>query len=457
MCTGKYIECSKVTETKSRRRMTKREQKVMALHNRLPELSVAQRRWMLGLFDSVGYYWKRGEVWCQRCGHIEHLEAPDLAVSLDCCDYICPECGHRLLLKHWSQMHGKANEGINVGMYATVVTTIGGQQVFRTYMSQRCNVKGEPTRYEQHPIYENWVDEQGREVILSRQYSRSIWHLTWLYYSEWSVKKHNGGCSGYYVSQDLYDIRDNWYYPIWRMAAKVRRNGWRKVFQDVRMQDLWGVSPVKMVQALLMYPECEMLVKNGQLKMFHYLLLHGREDMAKYIPSIRICNRNGYIIDDPGIWCDYIDVLQHFGKDVHNAHYVCPEDLSQEHDRWMRKKIDGDMKLAEKFYKKDKGRYFGICFGNDHIVVTVIRSIADMALEGKYMNHCVYKNEYYKKKNSLILSARDMSGNRLETIEVSLRTWQVLQSRGVCNNPTKYHDEIIRLVNENMYQLKKVA
>jgi hypothetical protein len=89
--------------------------------------------------------------------------------------------------------------------------------------------------------------------------------------------------------------------------------------------------------------------------------------------------------------------------------------------------------------------------------VTVIRSIADMALEGKYMNHCVYKNEYYKKKNSLILSARDMSGNRLETVEISLRNWCVIQSRGISNNPTQYHDEIVRLVNENMYQFKKVA
>ena len=456
MCTGKYIECSKVVTTKPTKRMTKREQRVMDMHQRLPEISPRQREWMRKNFPMVGYYWKRGEVWCQHCGHVEKVSIPELAVSLEYDDYICPACNSRLTLKHHAEKHGRRDEEY-MGQYKTIVTSCGGMQVFRTYLVERRNVKGEPTEYREHDIYENWVDGEGREVIISRQYHRSVWNLRWEYDSPWSVKKHNGGCSGYYVSQDLYDIRNNWFYPIWRMSPNVRRNGWRKVFQDVRMQDLWGVSPVKMVQALLMYPECEMLVKNGQLKMFHYLLLHGREDVAKYIPSIRICNRNGYIIDDPGIWCDYIDVLQHFGKDVHNAHYVCPEDLSQAHDRWMRKKIDGDMKLAEKFYKKDKGRYFGICFGNDHIVVTVIRSIADMALEGKYMNHCVYKNEYYKKKNSLILSARDMSGNRLETVEISLRNWCVLQSRGISNNPTQYHDEIVRLVNENMYQFKKAV
>lgn len=468
MCTGKYIECSKVTTTKPTRRMTKREQRVMALHNRLPELSAAQRRWMLSLFDDIGYYWKRGEVWCQRCGHIEHLDVPELAVSLDCCDYICPECGHRLLLKHFSQMHGSAKTGLNVGFLTTVVTTMGGQQVFRTYLSERCNVKGEPTRYDQHAIFENWIDEQGREVILSRQYSRSLWHMTWQYESEWSVKKHNGHCSGYYVTSDLFDISGHWFYPQWRMSKVVMRNGWRMDIAKAYDHSPYSTSPVLLVQNLLKYPECEMLMKNGQKMMFYHLVSKGVEEMAKYIPSIRICNRNKYIIEDAGIWCDYIDMLEYFGKDVRNVHYVCPSDLRKAHDRLLKKKIDREFreKLTkdiarsvkyEKAYREQKGRYFGICFGNENIVITVICSVKEMAMEGEMMHHCVFANAYYKKADSLILSARDSRGLRLETVEVSLRTWQVLQSRGVCNNPTKYHDEIIRLVNENMYQFKKVA
>ena len=33
-----------------------------------------------------------------------------------------------------------------------------------------------------------------------------------------------------------------------------------------------------------------------------------------------------------GIWTDYLRMLDRCGKDLHNAHYVCPADLKAEHD-----------------------------------------------------------------------------------------------------------------------------
>lgn len=74
---------------------------------------------------------------------------------------------------------------------------------------------------------------------------------------------------------------------------------------------------------------------------------------------------------------------------------------------------------------------------------------------GRAMRHCVFVNEYYKKDNSLILSAKDKDGNRLETIEVNTKTFQVIQSRGVCNQNTPHHNEIINLVNNNMYRIRQ--
>ena len=62
------------------------------------------------------------------------------------------------------------------------------------------------------------------------------------------------------------------------------------------------------------------------------------------------------------------------------------------------------------------------------------------------MHHCV--SGYHNKANSLILSAT-IDGKRIETIEVSLKTLKVVQSRGVCNSNTEYHDRIIRLVEDN--------
>nr|WP_080904111.1 PcfJ domain-containing protein [Parabacteroides sp. Marseille-P3160] len=64
-----------------------------------------------------------------------------------------------------------------------------------------------------------------------------------------------------------------------------------------------------------------------------------------------------------------------------------------------------------------------------------------------HKHHCV--GGYYSKTDSLILSAC-IDGKKIETIEISLSKLQVIQSRGVCNKNTKYHNQIINLVENNI-------
>ena len=87
-----------------------------------------------------------------------------------------------------------------------------------------------------------------------------------------------------------------------------------------------------------------------------------------------------------------------------------------------------------------------VTYGADAICVKVIESVEEMAEEGRTMHHCV--GGYHKRKDSLILSAT-IDGKRIETIEVSLKTFEVVQCRGVCNENSEYHDRIIALVNKN--------
>lgn len=72
------------------------------------------------------------------------------------------------------------------------------------------------------------------------------------------------------------------------------------------------------------------------------------------------------------------------------------------------------------------------------------------------MHHCCYECGYYKKKQSLVLSAR-IEDRRIETVEVSLKSFKVVQSRGVCNENTEYHDRIISLVEKNMNRIRRCA
>ena len=73
--------------------------------------------------------------------------------------------------------------------------------------------------------------------------------------------------------------------------------------------------------------------------------------------------------------------------------------------------------------------------------------------EGRAMHHCVFDGSYFLRPESLVLSAT-IDGNRVETVEISLKTLKVVQSRGVCNQNTEHHDRIVKLVKKNMKQIR---
>lgn len=112
------------------------------------------------------------------------------------------------------------------------------------------------------------------------------------------------------------------------------------------------------------------------------------------------------------------------------------------------------MKDIADFYGRMK-KFFGLKIVEDNLVIYPLESITQYYQEGKAMHHCVYRNEYYRRPECLILSARDIEGNRLETIEVNLKTFDIVQSRAVCNGESQYHDQIVKLVNKNMNLIRQ--
>jgi hypothetical protein len=145
--------------------------------------------------------------------------------------------------------------------------------------------------------------------------------------------------------------------------------------------------------------------------------------------------------------------------------------LEEEHLRLVEKvhRIEARRKLQEQIeqiqrsdvrYRQVRGMFFGCSFGNDNITVRVLNSVGQFLEEGTVMQHCVFTNEYYddvRHPGSLILSARDKQGNRIETVEVDIDSWHVVQSRGYKNNTTAQHDAIVKLVNDNMNLLRQAA
>lgn len=77
------------------------------------------------------------------------------------------------------------------------------------------------------------------------------------------------------------------------------------------------------------------------------------------------------------------------------------------------------------------------------------KCLPDIFKEGKLLHHCVFSNAYYKREDSLIMSAT-VDGRRMETVEFSLSRMEVCQCRGKSNQLSAYHDRILNLVRDNI-------
>ena len=239
-------------------------------------------------------------------------------------------------------------------------------------------------------------------------------------------------------------------YPKFKVTDILRRNGFKDNF--------YGIVPTRLIPALLTDSRVETLLKAGRTDHLRYFLGNKRT-FEELWQSYKIAVRNGYDITDISLWSDYVDTLRRLGKDIHNPKYLCPADLKAEHDRRHeellrlreREEIEQKQQKAmedEKRFRELKSKFFGIAFTDGTIQVHVLESVQEHLEEGVSMHHCVFSNAYYLKEDSLILSAT-IEGKRIETIEVSLRTLEVVQSRGVCNKNTEYHEQIVNLVNAN--------
>ncbi|MRY89947.1 Cas9 inhibitor AcrIIA9 family protein [Parabacteroides distasonis] len=96
----------------------------------------------------------------------------------------------------------------------------------------------------------------------------------------------------------------------------------------------------------------------------------------------------------------------------------------------------------------NKSKFFGLVITDEEIIVKVLESIDEYYNEGKTQGICVFGSGYYKKADTLILSAR-IGDEIIETVEVDLRTLEVVQCHGKHNQDTEYHERIIDLVNKN--------
>lgn len=407
------------------------QQQVVEVSNTLPAITKEQIQWGYdNAIEYLGYRSKKGIITCSKCGHSWQGEG-ELITTILGCD--CPNCKSKLTVK------ATAKRTFNDSYYMTVIDTHKGYQVLRTIMLGYTSKIGELPKYSASEVMQRWIASDGKYCTFAklRQTMGTMYYDSWLYHTPLELRQ----------EIDVYNrIYTGAVHPKQKLIPELKRAGYKKA--------LYNQKPLDLFRILLTDSKAETLIKAKQAKLLKRIMDNGWKNIDNYWQSIKICIRNNYKIKDATLWCDYIDLLRFFGKDLFNAKYVCPNNLKAEHDRYVAKKAKADAQLEiekqlvkEDSFREAKAKFFGLIFSDGLINVRVLESVAEIITEGKAMHHCV--GSYHSKEDSLILSAC-IAGKRIETIEVSISQLKVIQSRGVCNKNTKYHNQIIDLVNQNI-------
>ena len=405
------------------------EKAVLEQSKHLRPITKTQSKWAFReCIDHFAYRLPKGRTTCMDCGHSWGMNK-----QRETCT--CPHCRVKLQVKETYERKLQQKQ------YFTLLTTCGEFQVLRMFLLIVGMEKGYEAQTSIIEIGQYWWNMQGRKVVVAIQRVLGHYVDTFSYYSPMAIRNDN---------EAYQHIANSPIYPKFKVTDILRRNGFKDNF--------YGIVPTQLIPALLTDSRVETLLKAGSTDHLHYFL-GNRRPFEELWQSYKIAVRNGYEIADISLWSDYVDTLRRLGKDIHNPKYLCPTDLKGEHDRRHeellrqreKEEIEQKQKKAmedEKRFKELKSKFFGICFTDGTIQVHVLESVQEHLEEGVSMHHCVFSNAYYLKEDSLILSAT-IEGKRIETIEVSLRTLEVVQSRGVCNKNTEYHEQIVNLVNAN--------
>ncbi|WP_195579141.1 PcfJ domain-containing protein [Bacteroides intestinalis] len=419
---------------------TKLQVRVTELSSSLPNIEKKMLDWAkVDCLEHKGYATK-SRVICMDCGE---RFSPELVNRKRA---VCPHCGIKLKVEQSRCRTDKQH------VYIAIAETCNEFQIIRNFELIAYYRADEVPRYYFHEVLQHWVIPNGKQTVIARNHTINWCCDSW----NGDMEIRNEYRRHYYSSGVRYDIYPSKYHPDSTFMPEYRLYGIDSKLQGVTFLEAIKIFPVN--------PKAETLLKAKQFQ----LLAHCCDNpthIERYWTSIKICIRNKYIIKDTKLWIDYLDLLRHFNKDLHNAHYVCPISIKKEHDKLVIKKRrvqereEAERKRRkamehEKKFQKLKSKFFGLQFSDGLIKIKMLESVQEFMEEGDIMHHCVFTNEYYLKPNSLILSAM-IKGKHIETIEVDLKKLDIVQSRGVCNTNSKFHDRIIGLVKKNMNLIRQ--
>lgn len=420
---------------------TSLEYNITALSATLDSITEKQQIWaQKKIFLNWGVI-SRNKFHCLECSYVwkEESNKPINPKTIH-----CPSCLKKLKIFEYNQVYFKEIE------YWSVVTVTENFQVVRILCSYKHMKKNQVPHYAHFEVMQHWITPLGEVRTLSKSTNAFAQAFdSWKMYTNLEIRP-----KGFQKTNKFY-INPYRIYPVRQTLPIIKRNGFKYSFHNIAPQILFT--------AILKDSYAETLLKAKQIKLLSYYLGATQQRIKENWQAVKMVLKTNYYIKDYNLWEDYIALLKYFKKDLCNSAIVCPKCLNESHNRLVAKKREIQRKLkmeqmrheiaeAQKRYAKEKKHFFGLAFSYGNLKISVIENVRHFMEEGDLLQHCVFTNEYYTKKDSLLFSAR-IANTPIETVEVSLSKMEIIQSRGIKNKASKHHSQILKLINKNLYQI----
>lgn len=394
-----------------------------------------------------------GNCLCTACKHTWHIKD----ISAD--KLKCPHCGKTFDVVH----HKRKQKTYN---YFTVLTTKANMQVVSWYLVKRTVSKTEDD-FEFAHVGSEWIREDGKCYSVELPRYTMCWRKDqWIFGEEMELRKRSM-FARYLTSSASYNVR---------VLPKLKRNGWAKTTQFAGYE-------TEVMRNLLSNKNFESWFKVG-----HYGVcwdwMHREYNYNNYwaakptmkpneLTMIKLANRKHIVFDTQDKWCDYLDYmkdLEYMQQDIHNPQILLPENFQEMHMHWheraqrrhereqarqreqwaiedMQRKAERD-KLAKQWIIKYTNGFSDMQLINGNFTILPLITMDDFKCEASHMHHCIAS--YYGKQDTLLLSI-EHDGKKCETAEINLLgKGTIIQCRGVNNQSSDYHNEIIKMLRSSM-------
>ena len=416
----------------------------------------AVKRWAHRTCIRPGAMASGRKAWCTECGQ----EFPfDLPKGKGRHYTVCPHCGKRLLVTPSRKKSFYEN-----GFFQQLDTD-GEYQIIRMYEYEYSGRVGRESWTGFKHVYELWLGENFAERWRFSVPMKMFYYKFQDPFGWGNLELRSDNC--YFRDDPARGWFTRGIYPRRKLQPWLEK-------YDIRPPFL-GVDIYELVLHLMSGTRNETVwkLRRWNKDTCGYYLKHGY-NTERFFRQLCLAHKHGYRIPDAAMWFDHLELLREEKRDINNPTVICPRNLEREHqiliDRRERRRQEEERRRAElekireekerlerekkdsktnKKYRSRYGQALGVVVTKGDIEIKPLQDVQDFYEQGKELHQCVYGAKYYDKPDIICLCVR-VGGVRTETVEVFLKDRRIGQCRGIHNQNSKRHDEILALATKTM-------